>query len=354
VDFINLILLIVLPICQAQFITTTAVSTFTSPDPHNYQGQYVGQNGRISTLNCGWGSSLSKAGRWAECCPTPTGGPTPTPPCDMATFCSKGTYTYRNGQTGTCTNGADCFGRTFLATFPWASEQWTRYMCTGTGSSYDVKTVYWQLDVEKFVTRENTGQNVIVIVTGPQGGGHGGGTTSDSGPSSASASPGPPGPGTKDQDQEDPTDGATTDDNTSGSKAWIAGAVVGPVVAIVCIGLLGFWLGRRQRNGKTRSVDKRHNRAFERQAYPGAPRSPGGASAMQPQGVQLERHWHQSYFGTLASPGVYSNGDTLAYRCEAQAAVPQQADSTPRFELGEGDGDDDGKKGGHWNEKGGL
>ena len=46
VDFINLILLIVLPICQAQFITTTAVSTFTSPDPHNYQGQYVGQNGR--------------------------------------------------------------------------------------------------------------------------------------------------------------------------------------------------------------------------------------------------------------------------------------------------------------------
>ena len=73
---------------------------------------------------------------------------------------------------------------------------------------------------------------------------------------------------------------------------------------------------------------------------------------MQPQGVQLERH--QSYFGTLASPGVYSNEETQAYHCEAQAAVPQQADSTPRFELGEGDGDEGGKKGGHRNEKGGL
>ncbi|KIN08357.1 hypothetical protein OIDMADRAFT_16599, partial [Oidiodendron maius Zn] len=41
--------------------------------------------------------------------------------------------------------------------------------------------------------------------------------------------------------------GASTQNNTtkSSSKAWIAGAVIGPIVFVVAVGALGFWLRRR-------------------------------------------------------------------------------------------------------------
>lgn len=38
--------------------------------------------------------------------------------------------------------------------------------------------------------------------------------------------------------------------SSSGSKAWIAGAVIGPVAGCAIIGALGFWLARRNRRNK--------------------------------------------------------------------------------------------------------
>lgn len=40
-------------------------------------------------------------------------------------------------------------------------------------------------------------------------------------------------------------EGSTSSSSSSGSNAWIAGAVIGPLVAVVGVGLLAFWLGRR-------------------------------------------------------------------------------------------------------------
>jgi len=106
---------------------------------------------------------------------------------------------------------------TIYASYPFAVDRWLKIGCVQPG--FNAHTAYREI----VVTQTSSGSAAIPDNTG----------SSTSQPSQT----GTPSPGQS---------AAETQASTSSSQAWIAGAVVGPLVAAALVGFAAFWLGKRR------------------------------------------------------------------------------------------------------------
>jgi len=116
-----------------------------------------------------------------------------------------------------------------------------------------------------------------------------------------------------DTQQEGQGSGQVTQEDSGGSKAWIVGAVIGPLAAVAIAAFAAFWFGRRR--GRKQLADSNNNppAVAERSAY------------ME----DAEKHPAAS-----TSPTLFSPTGTMA---ELSATRPLELDSSP-IPRREGDG----------------
>ncbi|KAK0704446.1 hypothetical protein B0H67DRAFT_350062 [Lasiosphaeris hirsuta] len=187
--------------------------SFTST-PANFRGFHILPNGAVDTITCSDSATFFMSSTYAACC-------YPDQRCNFATACVGGTASRIFGGTSTCNSEfPDCFTMTVYASYPSASDSW---LVRGCATNWKAFTVY------------------RAIVT----------TTSASTTSTTSASPSStPTAATATTTGSAPTDTGDAQPQAAASQAWIAGAVIGPVIAVGLIGFLAFWLGTRRGRGK--------------------------------------------------------------------------------------------------------
>lgn len=112
-----------------------------------------------------------------------------------------------------------CASRTIFDRSPLATDSWTEYFCANSG--FSGHTVYREIAA---TTAESTAQTSAASQTAD--------------PASSTSIPEP---STVPYD-----DYSYTDTENPSSKAWIAGAVAGPVVALAALGGFAFWYRRRK------------------------------------------------------------------------------------------------------------
>lgn len=163
--------------------------------------------------------------------------------CAMPTTCSGGTVFYDNGQTLACTSVFSCVAMTIYASQPNAAPSARNYGCR---AQWSANTLYREIATTSSPSSSSTPVSsaspassavptTLAISTTPP--------TSD--PSSPTSSP----PSSTNTGTPLGQEGGSSSSSSSSSKAWIAGAVIGPLVLLGAIvaGLL-FW--RRRRNQK--------------------------------------------------------------------------------------------------------
>ncbi|KAK4223696.1 hypothetical protein QBC38DRAFT_459108 [Podospora fimiseda] len=201
-----------------------------------FQGYRILTNGLAQPESCPTSSEFFTTSTFAGCCQGNRG-------CNIATACNNGRYTFLfDSATGSCGTGNPvCLTRTVFA-YPSASDSYTVILCTKSGRP--------------------TTESLFIETTSPGGSSTTPPPSPTSGvptlPLSTTSSSTPPFPTSP--PPSSPTDAAEQiqeppDSSSSSSKAWIAGAVIGPIVGIAIIGFLGYWLGIR----RARQRDTNHN-----------------------------------------------------------------------------------------------
>ncbi|KAK3335037.1 hypothetical protein B0H65DRAFT_543130 [Neurospora tetraspora] len=183
-------------------VINLAASQTTTRAP-NFQALYRHADGQTSTISCPFGQNFWTSGTFGGCC-APT--LTESKSCGIPTQCHAGTVTDRFGRTRTC---------------------WLVYDC---GNNWSAHTVFRDIQYTTCALASSIP------------------SVDESKPSPASGVGGAVASSTE-------TDVPT--DSSSSSKAWIAGAVAGPVVALVA-GALGFWFGTRRKHGAEAVDNNKH------------------------------------------------------------------------------------------------
>ncbi|KAK3339746.1 hypothetical protein B0T25DRAFT_362603 [Lasiosphaeria hispida] len=188
--------------------------SFTST-PANFRGFHILPNGAVDTITCSDSATFFMSSTYGACC-------YPDQRCNFATECVGGTASRIFGGTSTCDSEfPDCFTMTVYASYPSASDSW---LVRGCATNWKAFTVY----------------RAIVTATSAS-------TTSTMSASPSSA----PSAATATTTGSAPTNTGDAQPQAAASQAWIAGAVIGPVIAVALIGFLAFWLGTRRGRGKT-------------------------------------------------------------------------------------------------------
>jgi len=117
----------------------------------------------------------------------------------------------------------NCYTMTVYASYPSASESW---LVRGCATNWKAFTIYREIVTATSKTSATS--------------------TPTTGPSVPNAGPSATGTGSRSEAAATDTPAATA----STSQAWIAGAVIGPVVALAGLGFLAFWLGMRKAKNK--------------------------------------------------------------------------------------------------------
>ncbi|KAK3952675.1 hypothetical protein QBC32DRAFT_135640 [Pseudoneurospora amorphoporcata] len=169
--------------------------------PSTVRGIYIHPDGHTSSVLCPHAETFSLSGTIGACCPTWT-------TCNYATTCIMVTRWLRYGGTNTCPSEfPSCVTRTVYDKFPTATKSWLDFEC-GT-DDFSAHSVY--REISPWTIPPSTGT-----------------------PTSATST------------QALPTQTVTVLPSPS-SQAWIAGAVVGPVVALLALSALAFfWLRGRK------------------------------------------------------------------------------------------------------------
>ncbi|KAI0140407.1 hypothetical protein BJ166DRAFT_117832 [Pestalotiopsis sp. NC0098] len=191
--------------CASSSITTTATSTSS-----NFIGYYFNPNGKTETLTAGnaWTTSETFAG---DC---DSGSAT----CALATKCDSNTLYMNDGEAGSCGDGLACVSFTIFQSSPNASPSATNYGCR---EGWSANTVYRELATATSTSTDSTSTSETTSMSATS-------TSTSTAPTTSS------------------TSSTSSGSGSSSSKAWIAGAVVGPVAALAMIAL-GFYLLRRRR-----------------------------------------------------------------------------------------------------------
>ncbi|KAH6627391.1 hypothetical protein F5144DRAFT_548854 [Chaetomium tenue] len=199
----------------------TLAQTPASDGPANFQGLYLNPTApaAIETISCDTSSIFALSSTFAGCCSI--GGN-----CNFPTACTKGTPTNRFGGRWSCGLDRECYTMTVYDAYSAASESWLVYNCA---KSWSASTIY--RNVPGWMTTSPPPSE------GPE-------PTGSTGMTTATTPGGPPAAITSDGGGGGEQPGEA---ETSSSRAWIAGAVIGAVVGAAGVGTLGFWLGRRRR-----------------------------------------------------------------------------------------------------------
>ncbi|KAK4224351.1 hypothetical protein QBC38DRAFT_446526 [Podospora fimiseda] len=198
-------------VASAQDIITTT--------PPGFRGYRIFSNGATETVTCDPGNTFFASSTYAACCPV-------TGRCNFLSACEGGTFSRIFGGTGVCTSPyPSCMSITIYPTFPAGDQTWLYFAC-GLGNT--VEAPYSTLYRETAAATTTSSRSLS--------------TSTSATSSSQTISLGPvntsPVQSTDDKDLEE---------GGSSSKAWIAGAVVGPLLAIAVIGLAVFFIRRRKR-----------------------------------------------------------------------------------------------------------
>ncbi|KAK3386101.1 hypothetical protein B0H63DRAFT_474199 [Podospora didyma] len=178
---------------------------------------------------CSSNSTFSTSGTVGRCCLI-NGN------CDYATACNDGSISFAFGGNNTCdpVSFPRCFSMTVYESFPSASKSWISIDCGN--NAWSVFTVYRTIST----TTAATGTGSLASETTPPIPGSG---TNSNGP----VKTGPPS-GASANETPNPTP-------SSSSQAWIAAAVIVPIIGAIAAGIIGFFLGkRRQRQQQTTAV----------------------------------------------------------------------------------------------------
>ncbi|KAK1830436.1 hypothetical protein QBC39DRAFT_331591 [Podospora conica] len=222
-------LLSLLGLCLDLATCQTATYKLTST-PTNFQGFYVANPTSVSRVDCPTTETWSTSSTYGNCC-------VPGQECPFYSNCAGGRLTRVNGDIWTCpASTLNCFTMTVLPKSPYlaATASW---LVMGCGPSWSANTIFREIvptvaSVTASVTLTADPTTITAELSSEP---------SSSAPQSSNpgASPGSP----QQTDTTPPAAGAT--ETASPSKAWIAGAVIGPLVAVAAVVFLFFWLGKR-------------------------------------------------------------------------------------------------------------
>ncbi|KAK4228433.1 hypothetical protein QBC38DRAFT_498593 [Podospora fimiseda] len=206
-----------------------AQQTTTSPSPYNLKGYQLITDGNapaFKTHTCWESQTFSRMtkGLLAGCCPTYW------KTCDFATACESKTRRWLYGSTDYCGSSETCFSATVYNIFPsqYATQSWIDIGCRG--STEKESTLYWETTAAA-ATAPTTSAQPPTFSTFTS-------TTTTSGPTSSSSSA--------------PSNTSTTTHpiKSTASKAWIAGAVIGPLAVVGLFLGFCFWLRLRHKANK--------------------------------------------------------------------------------------------------------
>ncbi|CRL18712.1 unnamed protein product [Penicillium camemberti] len=154
--------------------------------------------------------------------------------CTFATNCDNNIILYDDGATGAC-DSATCVTMTIFETSPYGRPSAINIFC---GFSWKANTIYRQLQAT--TTTEPMPSPTLSTTTSPTGPSPTTTTTSTTADSQASQSP-------------TPTVAATN----GSSKAWIAGAGIGPLAGLAIVSaLISWWIYRRKQNQPSLSQEQ--------------------------------------------------------------------------------------------------
>jgi len=252
-----------------------------------FAGWYIHPGGATTeAINC-WGFGLAATDlawtttdSYATCCPERGGRA-----CHAMTECDGQTGRDVRGSTVDCAAlGSDVQCQT-MTVFEDEAENsaHTQYFCA---QAWLANSVYRTLDVTTTTSSSSSSSA----------------TSSSQFPSSTSQSSiftsGTPSPSRSQSTAPSSTSGADNANQSGGpdpaekssSKAWIAGAVIGPVVAVIVIAAIAFWLGKRSARSKMDAAaaaplqpDQYHQQGPGSVAAAAAPASSYGGSPQQQQ-----------------------------------------------------------------------
>lgn len=185
----------------------------------NFRGYQTYSNGAVDTITCSGSATFFMSSTWGACC-------IPGERCNFATACVSSTASRVFGGTYTCdTDYPDCYTMTVYASYPSAKDSW---LVAGCATNWDAFTIYRQLEATTSATTRPSTTRPTSAPSTP--------TTSSPGPTGTSA-------GNDGGDSDRSPTPAPEPTSGGGSQAWIAGAVIGPVVLLGVLGYLAFWFG---------------------------------------------------------------------------------------------------------------
>ncbi|KAJ8116254.1 hypothetical protein OPT61_g2280 [Boeremia exigua] len=214
---------------SAQLITTRVVQTTTiaSGPPINalgFQGWYINPESSLEVISCETGSSLFTTSTYAVCCAIGRS-------CSSLWTTCAGTNPV-GFSTASCGSGLFCQTMSIFDQFPIDGASFREQIICG-GDNWAAASIYRTVNLPLTTTVLST----ITESSSP---------ASSTAPSTANTAE----PGSSSPSVSSPTasagTSATPPAGSSPSRAWIAGAVVGPIVAIAIIGVL-LWLLFRKR-----------------------------------------------------------------------------------------------------------
>ncbi|KAK4448978.1 hypothetical protein QBC34DRAFT_464237, partial [Podospora aff. communis PSN243] len=218
--------------------------------PANFRGFRLHTNGAVETITCSDSATFFTSSTYGACCYEGER-------CNFATDCQSGTASRIFGGTYTCDpEFPDCYTMTVYASYPSAAESW---LMRGCATNWRASTIYREIVT---ATSSSTTTSATAGASVP--------TTTPTRTGTAAGAGGEP---------TSPGEVAAT---SAPSQAWIAGAVIGPLVALAALGALAFWLGKRKGKKSAAQPVQPPNGAptmGDRTSYYPVPGGPNGAAA---------------------------------------------------------------------------
>ncbi|KAK3994212.1 hypothetical protein QBC44DRAFT_48576 [Cladorrhinum sp. PSN332] len=200
--------------------------TAATDAPARYQGLYrKPEGGGVETLNCGPNSIFATSSSYAGCCSI--GGN-----CNFPTACATGTATNRLGGTFTCGQDQQCYTMTVIGNLASPTQSVVVHNCA---KEWLATTIYREIPAAA-TTSSPVSSASNTASTGAS-------ITSSSIPEQLSTSTPPPNPKSSAIPSE--ADALESEPSKKPNAGLIAGIVIAVFFALVVVGLLGFWFGRK-------------------------------------------------------------------------------------------------------------